>query len=161
MGRGQDAAKLSGQPPNQTHMPKIICPEKVSGVEVERPRHTMKSCVFLGTYQIYRKVSHPCFKFRFQDLVLGKASNFSASILQVCKMGMILCHMFLFSLSSSLRAANECLPSTLKILITVIPSLSVQGCRAPGSPADRIPSEGARPVTAVPAYPSRRPVSSP
>ena len=107
------------------------------------------SCVFLRTYQIYGKVSHPHFKFSFQNVVLGKTSRFSALISHVCKMGMILCHLFLFC-SSSQGAANKCLPSALKILITVIPSLSVQDCRAPGSPADgRHWANGASPVTAV------------
>lgn len=73
----------------------------------------------------------------------------------------ILCYILLFCLPPSLRAANECLPNTLKILITAIPSLSVQGCIAPGSPADGILRKGAGPVTAVTAYPSRRAVSSP
>lgn len=37
---------------------------------------------------------------------------------------------------SSLGAANECLPSTLKILIAVILGISVQDGLAPGKPAD-------------------------
>lgn len=96
----------------------------------------MKSCVFLGTYQIFGEVSHSQFKFSFQNVALSKVSKFSASISHVCKRGMFLCHSFLFSPSSSQRAANECLPSALKILITVIPRLSVRDCGAPGNLAD-------------------------
>ena len=51
---------------------------------------------------------------------------------------------------------------TLKTLITVIPSLSVQDCVAPGSPADgRYQADGASPATVVTIYPSQRAVSGP
>lgn len=59
-----------------------------------------------------------------------------ALMFSIYKMGVIVCYLFPFSLFSSLGAANECLPSTLKILITVIPGISVQDCLAPGNPAD-------------------------
>lgn len=50
---------------------------------------------------------------------------FCALMFSICKMGVIVCYLFLLSLFSSMGAANECLPSTLKILITVIPGISV------------------------------------
>lgn len=165
-GKVRDAAKHpvtdKTVPHLHTHTHKKLSRSNVSGKAIGKFCYIAKSCVFMDTCQIYGKVSHPHFKWSFQNVVLDKTSMFSALISHVCKMGMILCHAFLFSQSSSQRAANECLPSALKILITVIPGLLVQDCRAPGSPADgRYWADGASPVTVVTISPSRRAVSSP